>query len=255
MVGAIAGDYIGSPYEWNSIKSTDFPLFSLNSSCTDDTILTIAVADCILNGKEYAATFKEYGRVYPIAGYGGGFLHWLSIDSLKPYNSFGNGSAMRVSPVGFASNSLEDVLLEAKKSAEVTHNHPEGIKGAQAVASAIYLARNGKSKSDIQKYIEETFNYDLHQKLDDIRPTYGFDETCQGSVPQSIISFLESDNYEDAVRKAVSLGGDSDTMACIAGGIAEAYYRRVPEYIVNTIREVLEPDLLGIIDSFYERFM
>ncbi len=193
MIGAIAGDFVGSDYEFHPIKSTDFPLYSANSTCTDDTILTIAVADCILNTKEYDPTLKEYGRNYPYGGYGGMFLRWLSSDSYEPYNSYGNGSAMRVSPVGFAYDSLERTLEEAKKSAEVTHNHPEGIKGAQAVASAVYLARNGKSKGDIQEYVENTFNYDLHQTLDEIRPYYRFDETCQGSVPQSLIAFLESE--------------------------------------------------------------
>ena len=255
MIGAIAGDFIGSAYEFNSIKSTEFQLYSDNSTCTDDSILTIAVADCILNAKEYALTLKEYGRNYPYGGYGGMFLRWLASDSYEPYNSYGNGSAMRVSPIGFAFNSLEQTLKEAKKSAVVTHNHPEGIKGAQAVASAIYLARNGKSKGDIQEYVEGTFNYDLHQKLDEIRPDYNFDETCQGSVPQSIIAFLESEDYEDAVRKAVSLGGDADTMACIAGGIAEAFYGDVPKHIISVIRDVLDADLIDIIDSFYARFI
>lgn len=255
MLGAIAGDIIGSVFEANPVKSTNFRLFSDYSTCTDDTVLTVAIADCILNNKEYAPTLKEYGRNYPYAGYGGMFLRWLGSNSYEPYNSFGNGSAMRVSPVGFAFNSLDEVLVQAKKSAAVTHNHPEGIKGAQAVASAIYLARKENNKSDIQEYIEETFQYDLRQKLDDIRPHYRFDETCQGSVPQSIIAFLESESYEDAIRKSISLGGDSDTMACIAGGIAEAYYKVLPDNIVNTVREILNMELLEIIDSFYGRFM
>ena len=255
MIGAIAGDIIGSVFEFSPIKTTEFPLFSADSTFTDDSILTIAVADCILNAKDYAHTIKEYGRSYPYGGYGGRFRDWLSSDSYEPYNSFGNGSAMRVSPVGFVFDSLEQTLGEAKKSAEVTHNHLEGIKGAQAVASAIFLARQGKSKEDIQGYVENTFKYDLSQKLDDIRPDYRFDETCQGSVPQSIIAFLESEDYEDAIRKSISLGGDSDTMACIAGGIAEAYYKVIPDYIVNTVREKLDRKLLDILDSFYLRFM
>ena len=255
MIGAITGDIIGSVYELHFTKSTDFPLFSPQSTPTDDTILTIAVADCILNGKEYAPTIKEYGRSYPYAGYGGMFLQWLASDNYDPYNSYGNGSAMRVSPVGFAYDTLDEVLEQAEKSAAVTHNHPEGIKGAQAVASAIFLARKGKDKNDIREYIEEMFNYDLHQRLDDIRPHYQFDETCQGSVPQSIIAFLESTNYEDAVRKSISLGGDSDTMACITGGIAQAYYKVIPEYIVNTVREILNSELMDIVDSFNDKFL
>ena len=254
MIGAIAGDIIGSAYEWNRTKSTDFELFTSQSGPTDDTILTIAVADCILHGKEYAATFKEYGRRYPQAGYGGMFLKWLGSTSLATYNSFGNGSAMRVSPVGFAFSTLADVLAEATKSAEVTHNHREGIKGARAIAVAIYLARQGETKDQIRKYIERTFGYYLDAKLDDIRPQYSFDETCQGSVPQAIMAFLESENYEDAVRKAVSLGGDSDTLGCMTGGIAQAYYKHVPDNIVIKVRELLNEDLLEVIDEFNGRF-
>ena len=254
MIGAIAGDIIGSAYELHYTKSTDFPLFSPQSTPTDDTILTIAVADCILNGKDYAPTIKEYGRSYPYAGYGGMFLQWLASDNYDPYNSYGNGSAMRVSPVGFAYDTLDEVLEQAEKSAAVTHNHPEGIKGAQAVASAIFLARKGKDKSDIREYIEEMFNYDLHQRLDDIRPHYQFDETCQGSVPQSIIAFLESNDYEDAVRKAISLGGDSDTLACMTGGIAQAYYKQIPDYIAEKARGLLDEELLAVVDEFNERY-
>jgi ADP-ribosylglycohydrolase len=206
MLGAIAGDIIGSSYEWHYTKSYDFELFTPQSTPTDDTVLTAAVADCILHGKEYAATFKEYGRRYPYAGYGAMFHRWLGSGNLAPYNSFGNGSAMRVSPVGFAFSNLDIVLQEARKSAAVTHNHPEGIKGAQVIAASIFLAKSGQSKKQIREYAEESFSYDLHQTLDEIRPWYRFDETCQGSVPQAIIAFLESTDYEDAVRKAVIPG-------------------------------------------------
>ena len=225
MIGAIAGDIIGSVYEGRQVKTTEFPLFTTRSTFTDDTVLTVAVADCILHGKDYATTFKQYGRRYPHAGFGGMFRKWLNSDSLAPYYSFGNGSAMRVSPVGFAFDTIDDVLAEARRSAEVTHNHPEGIKGAQAIAAAILLARQKETKSSIKEFIEKNFGYDLSRTLEEIRPHYQFDETCQGSVPQAIIAFLESDSYEDAVRKAISLGGDSDTLACMAGGIAQAYYR------------------------------
>jgi len=254
MIGAITGDIIGSAYEWHYTKSYDFELFTPQSTFTDDAVLTIAVADCILNGKEYAVTLKEYGRRYPDAGYGGMFLNWLSSDSLAPYNSFGNGSAMRVSPVGFAFPSLDMVLREAEKSAAVTHNHPEGIRGAQAIAASIFLARSGESKERIRSYIEESFGYNLQQTLDEIRPWYRFDETCQGSVPQAIIAFLESDSYEDAVRKAVSLGGDSDTLACMTGGIAQAYYGKIPDYIAKTVREILNPEMLEVIDLFNDKY-
>lgn len=254
MIGAIAGDIIGSVYEGFPIKTTEFELFTSNSRFTDDTVLTVAVADCILNGKDYAKTFKEYGRLYPNAGYGGMFRHWLRSDGLGPYNSFGNGSAMRVNPVGFAFDTLEKVLSEAKRSAEVTHNHPEGIKGAQAVAGAIFLARNHETKEEIKKYIESRFGYDLSQTLEEIRPNYSFDETCQGSVPQAIISFLESGSYEDAIRKAISLGGDSDTLACMTGGIAEAFYGGVPEHIENKVMEILDDRLREITLKFRKKY-
>ncbi|NES82238.1 MAG: ADP-ribosylglycohydrolase family protein [Moorea sp. SIO2B7] len=235
MLGAIAGDIIGSVYERrsNNIKTKDFPLFSPKSRFTDDTVLSVAVTDVILNGGEYADKIKQYYRRYPYAGYGGNFKFWAKYNSNEPYNSWGNGSAMRVSPVGFAFKNLEEVLNEAKRSAEVTHNHPEGIKGAQATATSIFLSRTGKSKSEIKSYIETTFDYNLSQTLAEIRPNYGFDVSCQGSVPQAIISFLESTDFEDAIRNAISLGGDSDTIACITGGIAQAFYGGVPETIAQ----------------------
>lgn len=254
MIGAIAGDIIGSAYEWNNIKSKEFELFSTRSKFTDDTVLTVAVADCILNDRDYAKTFKEYGRRYPHAGYGGSFNTWLHSDSLAPYNSFGNGSAMRVSPVGFAFDTLDKVLSEAKRSAAVTHDHPEGIKGAQATAAAIFLVRTGKDKNEIRDYIEATFEYDLSPTLAEIRPGYRFDVTCQGSVPQAIIAFLESENYEDAIRNAISIGGDSDTIACITGGIAHAFYKSITANIVQAVRSSLDSRLLNILDAFIERF-
>jgi len=250
LIGAICGDIIGSVFEWNNVKTTDFPLFSPKSTYTDDTVLTVAVADCIMSGRGYAAVFKEYGRKYPFAGYGGMFFKWIFSDSALPYNSFGNGSAMRVSPVGFAFNTLDEVLDEAKRCAEVTHNHPEGIKGAQAVAAAIFLARQGENKAAIKKHVVSNFGYDLDRTLAEIRPYYDFDVTCQGSVPEAIIAFLESADYEDAVRKAVSIGGDSDTIACITGGIAQAFYKKIPYSIINKARGILDPDLLRVIDSF-----
>jgi len=254
MIGAIAGDIIGSVYESHCLKTTEFPIFTANSTFTDDTVLTIAVADCILHGKDYAVTFKHYARKYPHAGFGGMFFQWASGDSLAPYNSFGNGSAMRVSPVGFAFDTMEGVLVEAKRSAEVTHNHPEGIKGAQTIAAAIFLARRGESKSKIKKFIEDNLGYDLHRTLEEIRPGYYFDETCQGSVPQAIIAFLESDNFEDAVRKAVSLGGDADTLACMTGSIAQAYYQTIPAYIVEEVRNRLDPELLEVVEQFSTKY-
>lgn len=254
MLGAIAGDVIGSEYEWVDIKQKDFELYSPRSTFTDDTVLTIAIADGLLNQKDYAVVLKEYGCAYPHAGYGNLFAGWLFSDGSKPYNSCGNGSAMRVSPIGFAFNNIQDVLHEAKKSAESTHNHPEGIKGAQATATAVFLARQGSRKEDIRGFIEQEFGYDLSMSLDDLRPIYSFNDTCQKTVPQAIIAFLESVDYEDCVRNAISLGGDSDTLACIAGGIAEAYYKTIPQHIVRETRARLPYDLLRIIDQFYLKY-
>ena len=204
MFGAIAGDVIGSIYEGSNVKTQYFyPLIDDACFFTDDTILTVAVADAILSNANYMDKLKEYFLLFPYAGYGGTFRKWAASGSRKPYNSWGNGSAMRVSPVGFAFNSLEEVLDQAKRSADVTHNHPEGVKGAQAVAAAVFLARSKSSKADIKTYIQTTFGYNLDRELVDIRPYYFFDVSCQGSVPESLIAFLESENYEDAVRKAI----------------------------------------------------
>lgn len=255
MLGAIAGDIIGSVYESSGIKTTYFNTFSTYSTFTDDSVLTVAVADCILHGKDYATTFKEYAKRYPFAGFGGMFIQWVDSDSLEPYNSFGNGSAMRVSPVGFAFDTMEEVLAEAKRSAEVTHNHPEGIKGAQAIAAAILLARNQESKGNIKNFIEKNFSYNLHRTLDEIRPNYSFDETCEGSVPQAITAFIESDSYEDAVRKAISLGGDCDTLGCMAGGIAQACYKIIPDYIIKEIKNRLDSELLKVVEQFNLKYM
>ncbi|GBC94891.1 hypothetical protein HRbin16_00676 [bacterium HR16] len=254
IIGAIAGDVIGAPYEWRRIKTTEFPLLSSRPHFTDDTVLTVAVADSILTGKDFTSVMREYGRKYPHAGYGGWFHHWLYVPDPSPYGSYGNGSAMRVSPVGFAYSTLQEVLEIAKRCAEVTHNHPEGIKGAQATAAAIFLARTGHDKEQIREYVTRTFGYDLHFTLDEIRPSYGFDETCQGTVPQAIAAFLESTDYESAVRLAVSLGGDSDTLACITGGIAAAYYKRIPEDIVQNVLSLLPEEFRDIIRRFDEKF-
>lgn len=254
ILGAVAGDIIGSPYEWYRIKTTEFPLFSDRSEFTDDTVLTVAVADSILSGKDFASSLWEYGRRYPGRGYGGFFRAWLASDNPQPYGSYGNGSAMRVSAVGFAYSTLDEVLEMAKRSAEVTHNHPEGIKGAQATAAAILLARNGSPKEEIRRFVSEQFNYHLDFTLDSIRASYRFDETCQGTVPPAIVAFLESSDYDSAVRLAVSLGGDSDTLACITGGIAAAYYKRIPEYISERALALLPEEFRDVIRRFDERF-
>lgn len=254
MLGAIAGDVIGSVYENHVIKTEDFPLFHPRCRFTDDTVMTVAIAYAILESKDYALALKNFGRKYPNAGYGSAFIDWIFEDDVRPYNSWGNGSAMRVSPIGFAFNDFESVLLEAKRTAEVSHNHPEGIKGAQATALAVFLAQQGESKEEIRSQIAQRFGYDLNRTVEKIRPSYHFDVSCQGSVPEAIIAFLDSHNYEDAIRKAISLGGDSDTLACIAGGIAQAYYKSIPLEIVSTVRRILPEDLLQVVDKFNQRF-
>ncbi|WP_035293845.1 ADP-ribosylglycohydrolase family protein [Clostridium sp. KNHs214] len=252
MIGSIAGDIIGSVFERKNIKSKEFQLFNHCSRFTDDTVLTIATMDSIINNKTFTKSYKEWFRKYPDAGFGGNFYRWAFSEDTKPYNSWGNGSAMRVSPVGYMYNSLEEVMLKAKESAEVTHNHVEGIKGAQAVAASVYLAKSGSDKEDIKKFIENTFKYDLDESLYSIRKWYAFDVSCEGSVPQAIRAFLEAKNYEDAIRNAISIGGDSDTIACIAGGIAEAYYKKVPQYIISEAYGMLSEEMVNIVKKFYE---
>lgn len=254
MIGAIAGDIIGSVYEGRPVKKKDFPLFHSACCFTDDTVLTVAVASAILTDRDYRGRVWETGRRYPNAGYGGSFIRWLLSDNPEPYNSWGNGSAMRVTPVGFAFDDIETVLQEAAASAAISHNHPEGIKGAQATAAAVFFARTTRDKKQVKKETKERFGYDLNRTLDSIRPSYTFDVSCQGSVPEAIIAFLESDSYEDAVRNAVSLGGDADTQACITGGIAEAFYGAVPDFIVRETKKRLPPDLWSIVEQFYNRF-
>jgi ADP-ribosylglycohydrolase len=258
ILGAIAGDIIGSPYEFNNVKSPDFELFTNDTFFTDDSVLTIATMYAILYQTDYADYAKAYlcfGRKYPHRGYGGDFSAWLCADDPKPYNSWGNGSAMRASPIGWYCDSIDDVLAEAEKSAVVTHNHPEGIKGAQAAAAAVFLARTGKSKDAIKQFIVDTFGYDLDRTIDEIRPTYKFDVSCQGSVPEAIIAFLESSDYEDAVRLAVSIGGDSDTIAAVTGGIAEAFYQTIPEDITDFVQVILGPDLMqDVVIPFSEKY-
>jgi ADP-ribosylglycohydrolase len=254
MLGAIAGDIIGSRFEHNPIKTTDFELFHPDCRFTDDSVLTLAVADHIFLGSDLIDMLKEYFNQYPDAGYGEIFMQWAASTSREPYNSFGNGSAMRVSPVGFAFDSMEAVLDQAQATAEVTHNHPEGVKGAQATAAAIFLARTGNNKSGIKSFIETQFQYNLSGRLDAIRPQYAFDATCQGSVPQAITAFLESENFEDAVRKAVSLGGDSDTQACIAGAIAHAFYGKLPDIIAGEVFSRLDVPLRQITSLFCNKF-
>ena len=261
MLGAIIGDIVGSPYEFNNIKTTDFELFSSKSTFTDDTVMTIAVAVGLIQGLHNPVKSREaiidamhdFGNRYPTS-YGGRFAEWLYTRSRKPYGSYGNGSAMRCSAAGWLYNSLEEVEYYAKISAAVTHSHIEGIKGAQSVAAAIYLARTGSTKSQIAHYISEHYNYDLSRTLDAIRPGYRFSEICQKSVPEAITAFLESNDFEDAIRKAISLGGDSDTIGAITGSIAEAFYRDIPKVIVDKALSYLDQDLLHEVEKI-QRFI
>ena len=254
MIGAICGDIIGSVHEGAGTKTKQFPLFVPACRFTDDTVLTVAVAARLLHGGDYIDLFHDYFHAYPQAGYGGSFIDWARQRRRRPYGSWGNGAAMRVSPIGIACTSLADVLAEARRSAEVTHDHPEGVRGAQATAAAVFLARTGSSKDELRLYLERTFGYRLGERLDAIRDRYRFDVSCQGSVPQSIIAFLESESYEDAVRNAISLGGDADTMAAIAGGIAEAFYGGVPEPIREPALALLDPPLRAVVEAFTGRF-
>lgn len=258
MLGAIAGDIIGSVYEgkkqWLTSRTADFqPLFSPKARFTDDTVLTVAVADALLHGRDLTEALKEYYGRYPGAGFGGDFKRWAGSEDTEPYGSWGNGSAMRVSPVAWAFDTLGEVMHQAKESARVTHNHPEGIKGAQATAAAVFLARSGAPKWELRDEVERRFHYDLSFTLDDIRPTYGFDSSCQGTVPQAIVAFLESSDFESAVRLAISLGGDCDTLACIAGGIAAAFYG-VPGAIREQALARLDEPLKEVVMEFEDRY-
>jgi len=256
MYGAILGDIIGSPYEFDcGNKSKEFPLFVKNSVFTDDTVMTVAVAEAFLNAPDddveircrLIKAMQRYGRRYPHAGYGLRFSRWLDARHPEPYNSWGNGSAMRVSPVAWLYQDLETVRSMARLSAEVTHNHPEGIKGAEATASAIFLARTGKTKAEIKAYIEENFHYDLSRTCDEIRPAYRHVESCQETVPEAITAFLEGESFEDVIRTAVSLGGDCDTLACIAGSIAEGFYG-VPEELKAECRNRIPREFADILN-------
>ena len=259
MIGAMMGDMIGAPYEFDrGNKTKDFPLFSSRTEFTDDSVMTVAVAEALMDtiGKTddeiraaLVSSMKKWGRIYPDAGYGGMFYRWLHTRNPEPYGSFGNGSAMRVSSAGWLFDTLEETRHMARLTAEVTHNHPEGIKGAEATASAIWMARNGNSKEEIREYVISEFGYDLSRSCDEIRPGYHHVETCQKTVPEAITAFLEGTDFEDVVRTAVSLGGDCDTLTCIAAGIAEAMYE-IPEFMVRECRARLPEDMKAVLDRF-----
>jgi len=274
ILGAIIGDTVGSVYEFDNHKSVDFELFDPCCEFTDDSIVTVAVAKWLLIDPKHSfekleECLVDFGKRYPnpMGGYGGGYCTWLfrpgqlavyqggKSDAVltsgrHPYNSWGNGSAMRASAVGWAFDTLDETLEIAKRSSEITHNHPEGIKGAQATAAAIYLARNGKSKQEIKDYISKNFGYDLNRTCDEIRPYYNFDGSCQGTVPEAIIAFLESTDFESAIRLGVSLGGDTDTLTCITGGIAEAFYKNIPQWIVDKMLSMLPQEFKDILSEF-----
>jgi ADP-ribosylglycohydrolase len=258
VLGAVIGDIVGSTHEFLQTKSTDFDLYTDNNHCTDDTIMTIAVAEWLIStpqpiGNDTLPTImRKWGKKYPWAGYGRMFRRWLMSDyeaDQRPYNSFGNGAGMRVSACGFFAESLDEALHLAKLSAEVSHNHTEGIKGAQAIASAIYLARQHQPKESIREYIARQFGYDMARSCDNIRPSYEFDGTSQGTCPEAIIAFLDSADFEDAIRLAISLGGDADTLGAITGSIAAAYYG-IPDNIARKALEYLPEDMIEVLKKF-----
>ena len=262
MLGSIIGDTAGSVYEFNNIKTMDFPFFSEKSDYTDDSIMTMAVADWLLKDPTHSmdtleASLISFAKKYPcpMGGYGGMFFRWLfrSDGKREPYNSWGNGSAMRASANGWMFDTLEDTERVAGLSAAITHNHPEGIKGAQSTAAAIFMARNGSSKEEIRSYITEKYGYNLNRTCDEIRPVYGWDGSCQGTVPEAMVAFFDSTDFESAIRLAVSLGGDSDTLACITGGIAEAFYKEIPAPIAKGIWSLLPEDFKAILKEMEAR--
>lgn len=260
MLGAIIGDIVGSRYEWNNIKTKDFAFFSSECHMTDDSIMTLAIAQALLAcegdvvraGDAAVQSMRKLGRAYPTCGFGHAFRKWLYFPRPKPYHSYGNGAAMRVSPCAYVATSIEEAIALSRAVTEVTHNHPEGLKGAEAVTVAIYLARTGCSKADIREYIHRNY-YSMRFSIEGIRLIYEFDASCQGSVPQAIKAFVESDSFEDAIRNAISIGGDSDTIAAIAGSIAEAYYG-IPRHMRQDALTFMDDQTRSILDHFEQKY-
>ena len=260
MIGAIIGDIVGSRFEWNNHRSKDFELFTPKCFATDDSIMTLAIGEALMRSRsdwsdldaQAVRCMQAIGRPYPNCGYGGRFMEWMYSDEPAPYNSFGNGAAMRVSACGFVAGSLEEAKALSRAVTKVTHNHPEGIKGAEATTVAIYMARSGSSMAEIREVIDRAY-YPMNFTLDEIRPTYRFNETCQGTVPQALMAFFESTGFEDAIRNAISVGGDSDTLAAITGGVAQAYYG-VPIELHDQAIEYLNPSLLDVLQRFEARY-
>lgn len=250
IIGAIAGDIIGSVHKGGNRVPDPRQFFTDKSRFTCNSVLTVAVMDALLNGREYTGTFKMYEKKYPGRGYGNSFVRWVRQDNPKPYNSWNNGAAIRVSPVAFTGRTVREVLDEARKCAEVSHNHPDGIKGAQATAASVFLAKNGRTKEEIRSYIESTFAYDLQRKIEDISPGYFYDSSCQGSVPEAIIAFLDSTDYESAIRLSVSLGGECGTLASITGAIAQAFYKEIPLHIAKPVINLLTPEMYDTVEKF-----
>ena len=254
MYGAIIGDICGSIYEFENFKTdnpAEIPIPPPRGFFTDDTVLTCAVMEALMTDRDYKRAVYAWANKYPDSGYGGRFCSWFRSSDPKPYNSWGNGSAMRVSAVGWAFDTIEETLAEAKRTSEITHNHPEGIKGAEATAVAVFLARKGETRETIKSYIEKTFGYNLHRTLNNIRPKYSFDESCQRTVPEAIIAFLESENFTGSIQNAISLGGDADTLACITGGIAEAFYREIPKNLIEFAKKKLTVEMVELLGRFY----
>ena len=254
ILGAIIGDIVGSVYEFNNVKNTEFELIGQRSRFTDDSVMTLAVAKWLMEDRTHSMKYlidcmQQLGRLHPDAGYGGNFMRWLYKRDPQPYNSWGNGAGMRVSPVGLYAKTLDEALALAAITASVSHNHPEGVKGAQAIAASVFLCKEGKTKQEIKQYVEETFGYNLNRTIGEIRPNYSFDVSCQGSVPEAIIAFLEGNSFEEVIRLAVSLGGDSDTIACMAGAIAACMYP-VPDELVEYCDSILTEDLRTIMSDF-----
>jgi ADP-ribosylglycohydrolase len=251
MLGAIVGDIAGSTYETSNFKFESCEIFRQGSRFTDDTVLTLATADCFVFGESYAENYRRFGRNYPNAGYGREFQNWLQSENPRPYNSSGNGAAMRASPIGWLAKDLHWALREAKLSAEVTHDHPSGIKGAQAIAAAVFLARRGQSKEEIRVFLSHQFGYELRKNISEIRPSYYFTASCEATVPVAIAAFLESQSFEDALRKAISVGGDSDTITSMAGAIAHAFYGEIPNWMIDYCEHCLDGAQLSILSDFW----
>ncbi len=250
IIGAVAGDMIGSRHTGNKFEVVDFSLLNKDPDYTADTVLTVATMDALLNGREYTTMMQAYGRRYPGRGYGAALLRWLRQDEPKPYHSWNNGVALRISPIGHVCRTVNETLEESRKCAEISHNHPDGIKGAQATAACVFLAKNGRTKEEIRSYIETKFGYDLQKNIEIIRPEYYYDQSCEISVPAAIIAFLDSSDYENAIRLAISLGDGCGSLACITGGIAQAFYKKIPGHIAEPVISRLSPEMFDVIEKF-----